>query len=230
MNPRLERKRARARVHQTHALSLRGGAKEPRYPRDVSHARSVLTHLQTVNGERSLHLSWESSRLSARLHACRLNAHFGMATLGRTSMSESGWHAARESWVAQQERRLCICNDDAVVDASHTLIGINSMRHHLTHSPHPYSHGVKAANPCQSRNSASRMGRWHADSLAACRTHPPGRTRSAKAITFWPSHRRRPVSVLLYSCRCPLPLQAQAATFCFLPLGSAFCALTAAAP
>jgi hypothetical protein len=145
-------------------------------------------------------------------------------------MSESGWHAARESWVAQQERRLCICNDDAVVDASHTLIGINSMRHHLTHSPHRYSHGVKAANPCQSRNSASRMGRWHADSLAACRTHPPGRTRSAKAITFWPIHRRRPVSVLLYSCRCPLPLQAQAATFCFLPLGSAFCALTAAAP
>ena len=81
MNPRLERKE-RERVSTRRSLTAWRG-EEPRYPRDVSHARSVLTHLQTVNGERSLHLSWESSRLSARLHACRLNAHFGMATHSR---------------------------------------------------------------------------------------------------------------------------------------------------
>ena len=120
-----------------------------------------------------------------------------VATLGRTSMSENGWHAARESWVAQQERRLCICNDDAVVDASHTLIGINSMRHHLTHSPHRYSHGVKAANPCQSRNSASRMGRWHADSLAACRTHPPAAPAAPRL-----SHSGPFIVVVLCLCCC----------------------------
>jgi hypothetical protein len=67
MNPRL-REKERERVSTRRSLTAWRG-EEPRYPRDVSHARSVLTHLQTVNGERSLHLSWESSRLSARL-AC----------------------------------------------------------------------------------------------------------------------------------------------------------------